>query len=241
MTKYSSPWHTYDKRTHSWDAPSATPNPAGPTGSTASCPPDCDSGTRPPDSEPGHTIELIGTPEEIARLRAILDELRKTPSGRKLLTDIDNAYAKNGHRVEMKLGGTGTNSSGTDTQLNDNDNAINGTGCNPAVVTIDRDLEDKNSYVYDKDGKKIDATRASTAAHELTHALNGINGTQPKDAKNADPDNKESEAQAIRGENDYRRECVPKLPERDPGNHRGGYKDEVTKDHDTPKERNDRE
>jgi hypothetical protein len=196
---YSSPVHTYDKATQSWDPPSA------PTGPTAPCPPGCE-------TKPGHSIKLVGTPEQIQKLEAILDDLRKTPSGRKLLTDIDNAQ----HPVVMELKSTGKESSGE-------------TGNNPAVVTMDENLTDDNCYAYDKSGHEIPQPVDVTAAHELTHALNDVNGTSPSDSPGR-------EAQAIEGENNQRRERTPPLTERDPTNHGGGYYAPGTKEHDHMRE-----
>ena len=91
--------------------------------------------------------------------------------------------------------------------------ASDGTGTT-STVTLDKDLKDDSLYVFDKDGKKIADPVDVVAAHELTHALHGANGTR-------DPVNRER--QAITGENKIRNERTPKLPERDPANHGGGY------------------
>lgn len=157
----------------------------------------------------GSKIILTGTVEEKKKLEAILDRIRKTASGRKLLTDIDNAKK----RVEFKLGEAKVSGGGVTSFPGGMAKATDGTGTK-AIVTIDKGLEDDSLYVYDRDGNKISDPVDVVATHELTHALNVANGT----IDSANP-----ERQAIEGENGHRIERTPKLPERDPLNHGGGY------------------
>jgi NleD-like pathogen effector protein (putative zinc metallopeptidase) len=179
------------------------PSAAGGGGSGGGCVAPC------PAPKPGHKIILNGTPEEKKKLEAILDKIRETPSGRKLLTDIDNAK----HPVEYQLGDAKADGGGKTTLKDGMGKASDGTGTK-TTVTLDKDLKDDSIYVYDKDGNKIADPVDVIAAHELTHALEGANGT----IDSADP-----EFNAITGENKIRNERKPKLPERDPHNHGGGY------------------
>lgn len=180
-----------------------SPSSKGGSGSGGGCVAPC------PAPKPGHKIVLKGTPEEKKKLEAILDKIRETPAGRQLLTDIDNAK----HPVEFKLGEAKSSGGGYTSYEGGTGKASDGTGTKSTVV-IDKDLKDDSLYVYDKDGNKIADPVDVVAAHELTHALHGANGTR-------DPVNREK--QAITGENKIRNERKPKLPERDPNNHGGGY------------------
>lgn len=170
---------------------------------TAACP-------HAPAAKPGSKIILKGTADEKKKLEAILDKLRETEAGRKLLTDIDNAKKP----VEFKLGNAKSSGGGVTTGTGSLPGPVSdGTG-SKATVTLDKDLKDDSLYVYDKDGNKIEDPVDVVAAHELTHALHMANGTFDP----ADP-----ERQAINGENKIRTARKPKLTERDPGNHGGGY------------------
>jgi Effector protein len=175
---------------------------AGPAGgSVASCP---------APTKPGSKIILKGTPEEKKRLEEILDKIRETEAGRKLLSDIDNAK----NPVEFQLGEAKASGGGVTRFTGGlNGPVSNGTGTQTTVI-IDKDLKDGSLYVFDKSGNKIADPVDVVAAHELTHALHCANGT----IDTADP-----ERQAITGENAIRNERTPKLTERDPGNHGGGY------------------
>lgn len=160
--------------------------------------------------KPGSKIILEGTKEEKEKLEAILDRIRKTKSGRKLLTDIDNAK----NPVTFKLGNAKKSGGGV-TKFTGrlNGPVSNGVGSKTTVV-LDKDLKDESLFVYDKKGNKITDPVDVVAAHELTHALHCANGT-------IDPS--DPERQAINGENEIRRERTPKITDRDPGNHGGGY------------------
>ncbi len=162
--------------------------------------------------KPGSKIILEGTKEEKEKLEAILDRIRKTKSGRKLLTDIDNAK----NPVTFKLGDAKSSGGGFSTLCRPE--AFNGTGCANNTITLDKDLKDDAVYVYDKKGNKISEPVDVIAAHELTHALHCANGTDA-----GETDDSKAEAQAINSENAIRRERKPKLTERDPNNHVGGY------------------
>ncbi len=157
----------------------------------------------------GSKIVLKGTPEEKKKLEAILDKIRETEAGRKLLTDIDNAK----HPVEFQLGDAKRSGGGMTSYEGGTGKASDGTGTK-STVTLDKDLKDDSLYVYDRNGNKIADPVDVVAAHELTHALHGANGTR-------DPIKREH--QAITGENKIRNERNPKIPERDPDNHGGGY------------------
>ena len=157
----------------------------------------------------GSTIILDGTPDEKKKIEGILDKIRETPSGRELLTDIDKAK----NPVTFKLGDAKKSGGGFTSYADGLEAASNGVG-SKSSVTLDKDLKDDSIYVFDKDGNKISDPVDVIAAHELTHALHGANGTR---------DAIERERQAITGENGIRKERSPKLTERDPGNHAGDY------------------
>ena len=142
-------------------------------------------------------------------MQALLNDLRKTEAGRQLLTDIDNAK----NPVTFRLNTSAVSSGGGVTSWTSAANASNGTG-DPVTVTLDPNLNNNSLFVFDRAGNRIADPPDVVAAHELSHALNVANGTF--DA--ADP-----ERQAINGENTHRTQRDPPLPERDPGNHGGGY------------------
>jgi hypothetical protein len=179
-----------------------------PSSGGGACPADGGSPSCPAEKA-GSKIILTGTPEEKKRLEAILDEIRKTPSGRQLLTNIDNAK----NTVELKSGEAKASGGGVTSFPGGMAKATDKTGTK-AIVTLDKNLKDDSLYVYDKSGNKISDPVDVVATHELTHALNVANGT-------IDSDN--PERQAIEGENQQRTERTPKLTERDPLNHGGGY------------------
>lgn len=162
-----------------------------------------------PAEKAGSKIVLTGTPEEKKKLEAILDEIRKTASGRQLLTNIDNAK----NPVEFKLEEAKASGGGRTDFPGGLAKATDKTGTK-AIVALDKNLKDDSLYVYDRSGNKISDPVDVVATHELTHALNVANGTI---------DSGNPEKQAIEGENQQRTERTPKLTERDPLNHNGGY------------------
>ncbi len=158
----------------------------------------------------GSKILLNGTPEEKRKLQAILDKIRETKSGQKLLADIDKAK----NTVEFQLGEAKKSGGGVTKFTGGLNGPVSNWAGTKSTVILDQDLKDDSLYVFDKDGNKIADPIDVVAAHELTHALHCSNGTI---------DTSDPERQAISGENGIRNERTPSLPDRDPGNHNGGY------------------
>jgi uncharacterized Zn-binding protein involved in type VI secretion len=146
---------------------------------------------------PGHTIRFEGTPEQIAVFVTWLNQVRSTPSGRQMLTDIDNS----GRQLTLKHDAasratSGETVPGTGTAA-DFTAASNGTGVDTTILMDTTIPNHGSSWVYDSAGNQIEFTAPQNLAHELSHARHTTNGTL---------DMSDPEGQAIREENVFRQD-----------------------------------
>jgi hypothetical protein len=142
----------------------------------------------------GSTIILDGTPDEIKRMEAILENIRKTAIGRQTLEAIDNS----GKQVTIRHDAASRATAGSTSSPNRIE-ASDGTGTD-ATILFDTTIPDHGSHwVFDSAGNQIDFTADQNLFHELVHAKHDSLGTLNLN----DP-----EGQAIGEENIFRQQEV---------------------------------
>lgn len=137
-----------------------------------------------------YAVSLEGTPQQIVRISAWLDEIATLPVGRETL----DAILASGNHLTIRHSQTALQASGR-TLAPLTDDLTNGLGADVDILFDARIPEQGSHRVYDAAHNSIEFTAAQNLFHELVHARHLVNGTWRYF---------DSEGQAIEGENVFR-------------------------------------
>ena len=138
----------------------------------------------------GHGIVLVGTPSQVMRISAWLDDIFSVPHGRETLEAILNS----GNQLTIRHSTWALDASGR-TMAPVSDRLTNGHGADVEILFDARIPERGSHWVFDSDHQRIEFTAVHNLFHELAHAKHLTRGTWRYF---------DSEAQAIEEENRFR-------------------------------------
>lgn len=138
----------------------------------------------------GYAVSLEGSPQQIMRISAWLDEIATLPIGRETL----DAILSSGNHLTIRHSPAALLASGR-TLAPVTDDLTNGLGADVEILFDARIPEQGSHSVYDSAHNAIEFTAAQNLFHELVHAKHLANGTWRYF---------DSEGQAIEEENIFR-------------------------------------
>jgi hypothetical protein len=137
-----------------------------------------------------YAVSLEGTPQQVMRISAWLDEIGTLPIGRETL----DAILASGNHLTIRHSQTALQASGR-TLAPVTDDLTNGLGADVEILFDARIPEQGSHWVFDAAHNAIEFTAVQNLFHELAHARHLVNGTWRYF---------DSEGQAIEEENVFR-------------------------------------
>lgn len=141
----------------------------------------------------GKNIRVEGSDEFVGKTLNNLSTLNNTPTGNKILTELDNGT----HKTTIKeLDMATAQKNGALAGPDDPAGSVTPGKGSDTTVSYNPDLVD-NTYV-DENGKNVTMPIESTLGHELIHAVHNDKGNNKRDnPEPAEPDSNEEESQTI--------------------------------------------
>jgi hypothetical protein len=141
----------------------------------------------------GKNIRIEGSPEFINKTLANLSTLSSTPTGNKIITELNNGTHQTTIR-ELDMA-TAQQNGALATRVNQAGSTTPGVGSD-TIIEYNPDLVD-NTYV-DENGKNHTVPIESTLGHEMIHAVHNDKGTNLRNnPEPAETDSNEEESQTI--------------------------------------------